>query len=92
MAVSDREGDPVFHDDAQLAINLHLVDTVAAGADDPGALANEGAVLVRPFDDLDVSSGLSHDRDSSMARRTSVSRDQGDAPSRRASIARKVRQ
>src|SRR4051812_8083006 len=65
--------DPLLHDLAELAVDLHLVGTVAAGADDPGALADEGPVLLRPLHELHVLRGVRHDWASSIARRTSRS-------------------
>ena len=72
-AVFAGEIDPLLDDLAQFPVHLHLIFSVAARANDPGALADERTILVRPLHDLHVTRGIRHNWDSSIARQTTRS-------------------
>jgi hypothetical protein len=52
--------DPFVDDLTQLGINLRLVIAMAAWTDDARALADKAAIVIGPFDDLDVAGTLFH--------------------------------
>jgi hypothetical protein len=72
-AISLGDFDPLGNNFAELAVHFDLISAMAARANDARALADEGLILVRPFDDLYVSVCRRHDFDSSIARLTSRS-------------------
>jgi len=65
-AVLFEDFDPFINDSAQLSIDFGFVIAMAARANNAGALADETVILIRPFDNLDVSRAFVHDFDSSI--------------------------
>jgi hypothetical protein len=64
LAVALESFQPLVDDLAQLGVHPSLIIAVATGADDAWALSHEALILVGPFNDLDVSGTVVHERDS----------------------------
>jgi len=64
---------PLIDDLTKFRVDVGFPVTVAARADNTGALADEALIFLGPFHQLDVASTIVHEFDSSITRATSRS-------------------